>query len=870
MQRSIQRLPVSLPLLIVAAGAACLLAACGGGSANTASAPAGAATAAAATSMLEFDGGAAAAHAAGVTVEPSYHLAPVLADTPSAIDADGSSRSAFEAPNVKLIPEAARLISTRRLAVSRLVAGESATLTPSAASAATVVYYRPAQIRAAYGLPALPASYANLSATQLAQYGAGQTIYIIDSYDDQMIAGELGAFSQLFGIPDCNAGTLAPNASLPLAAPTKNGCDFYKVYSAANGTMTATAPTFDPKWAVEIALDVQWAHAMAPLARIVLIEAPDATFGGLTGAIQLANKMGPGVVSMSFGGSEGSYVLGADSYFQVPNMTYFAATGDNGEAVSWPSVSPYVVAVGGTTLNYSGSGARSEVAWSGTGGGVSAFEPTPAYQTTKAAAMPSYGFRAAADVAFNADPNSGQMTAVIPNQTTCSFCQVSWVIAGGTSLATPQWAGLAAVVNAMRVQAGKSMLGDPHVALYTQISSTASTYAANLYDVSTGNDGTCTLCLTRKGYDVPTGLGTPNASALINTLTGLQLASAPTVSGGYSISAIAGKATTFTATVNDANAYVMSLQGAPAGMTISSKAVVTWSLPVAGTYTVNVVATDSKTGLTGQGVYTVFVATATVPVISSGTVAGTASQALTFPVIVSDANPTTLTISGNPSGMTLSSAGMVSWAKPVAGTYSVTITAKDMMNGLTAAGVYSVVINKTAGPIVIGGNVAAVTGKPVSFSVTTSDTNPYTWSLAGAPTGMSISSTGTISWASPVAGNYSVNVVAKDNKTSLIGTGVVGLTVTQAGGPVVTATGLTGKAGTLLSGTIQINDSNANISGVGIGGAPAGMSVNASGGMSTFSVTWNAPVAGTYNLQVSATDAAGKSTAASLIVSITN
>ena len=869
MQRSIQPLPICPKLLVTAVGAACLLSACGG-QADMASAPTSTAPAAVTSSTLVFDGGATAAQAAGARFEPTYHLAPVLPDTPSAIDADGSSSSAHEAPQVKLIPEAVRRNSTSHLAVSKLVVGETVTMSPSASTAATTVYYRPAQIRAAYGLPALPASYANLSAAQLAQYGAGQTIYIIDSFDDQMIAGELGAFSQLFGLPACNSVTLAANASLPLSAPSKNSCDFYKIYSGANGTMSATAPAYDAKWAVETALDVQWAHAMAPLARIVLIEAPNATFGGMTGAIQLANKMGPGVVSMSFAGNEGSYVLGADSYFQAPNMTYFAATGDSGAAVSWPAVSPNVMAVGGTTLNYSGTGARSEVAWSSTGGGISAFEPTPAYQTTKSAGMQNYGFRAVADVAFNADPNSGQMTAVIPNQTTCSFCQVSWVIAGGTSLATPQWAGLAAIANAMRVQAGKGMLGDPHVALYTQIASTAATYAADFYDVATGNDGTCAVCVTKKGYDVPTGLGTPNASALINTLTGLQMASAPSVSGGYSISAIAGKAMTFTATVTDANAYTMSLQGAPNGMTINSKAVVTWNSPVAGTYTVNVVATDSKTGLTGQGVYTVFVATATVPIISSGTVAVTAGQALTFPVVVSDANPTSLTISGNPSGMTLSSAGLVSWAKPVAGTYSVTITAKDMINGLSAVGVYSVIVNKTAGPVVIGGNVAAVASTPVNFTVTTTDTNPCTWSLAGAPTGMSISANGAISWNSPIAGSYSVNVVAKDSKTGLVGTGVVGFTVTQAGGPIVTATGLTGKVGTPLSGTIQINDSSSNISGVGIGGAPAGMSVNASGGMSTFSVKWSAPVAGTYNLQVSATDAAGKSTAASIIVSITN
>lgn len=855
-------------LLLISAGS--LLAGCGG-STGTSPAQTGSSGAAVSTTTLNFGMSAAdAASTAMVSMHPTYHLAPVLPDVPTAIDADGSSASAKRAPGRKLIPAFAHRASTRELGLDQLVSGETVDFSADTGTATSSVTYSPAQVRAAYGLPTLPSSYANLSAAQLAQYGAGQTVYIIDANDDQQIAGELGAFSQLFGLPACGTNSLASSAQLPLAAPSGNSCDFYKVYSNAGGTISNTAPAFDANWAVEIALDVQWVHAIAPLARIVLIETPDASFASLSGGIQLANQMGPGVVSMSFGGAEGSYVLAADSLFQAPHMSYFAATGDNGEAVSWPSVSPYVVGVGGTTLTYTGTGSRTEVTWSGTGGGVSAYEPTPIYQNSSVPGMQSYGKRVVADVAFNANPNSGQYVAVISNQTTCTFCQVSWVTAGGTSLATPQWAGIAAVVNAMRVNTGAAMLGDPHAFLYNQIAATTTSYAANLYDVKTGTDGSCTVCSAKTGFDIPTGLGTPNTASLITTLTGLKTASAPVVSGGISVSAIAGKALTFTASVTDPTPYTMSLQNAPAGMTVSSKGVVTWSNPAIGNYTVNVVARDTQTGLSGQGTYSVFVASGAAPIVSAGTVAGTVGQALSFAVIVSDLNPTTLSLTGAPSGMTISSGGVVTWNSPVAGTYSLSVTAKDMMNGLSTKGSYSIIINKTAGPVVSAGNISGTAGVALSFPVTLTNTNPVTWSLAGAPSGMTISTSGTVQWSKPVAGNFIVSVVARDSKTGLVGTGSYALTINAATGPTFTSIGLTGKAGTPLHGSFQIGDNGSYIVGVGVGGAPLGMAVSGAGSMSNFTVDWSNPVAGTYALQVSATDAAGHSGSADLIVTITN
>ena len=137
-----------------------------------------------------------------------------------------------------------------------------------------------------------------------------------------------------------------------------------------------------------------------PLARLVLIEAPDASVNNLAGAIRLATRMGPGVVSMSFGANEGSWVSSLSSFATSGMSCHLAATGDNGAAVSWPAVSSRVVAVGGTSLTWTGSGSRSETTWSSTGGGISSFVAQPSYQ----AGTNNASKRAVADVAFNANP----------------------------------------------------------------------------------------------------------------------------------------------------------------------------------------------------------------------------------------------------------------------------------------------------------------------------------------------------------------------------------------------------------------------------------------------------------------------------------
>ncbi|WP_343731069.1 S53 family peptidase [Duganella sp.] len=705
-----QYFPRALTLTCIAA----LLSACGSSENSADNAPAqAAAPLATAATVLQLDDGTLPAADAQQFAQPAFHMAPVLLDTPE----DAAPGAAAPATvHTQTVPSAFRRLSSRQLTVDMLrhaQANRSATAdsdsgstsaTPLATST-TVVTYTPAQIRAAYGLPTLPSSYSNLTAAQAAQLGAGQTIYIVDAMHNPNVAAELAAFNSKFGLPACTTKTIATNASLPLATASSSACELSVVYSTAAGGMTGTAPAYDAGWATEIALDVQWAHATAPLARIVLIEAASASYDNLLGGVRLANNLGPGIVSMSFGGSETSGTSVADSVFSGAKMTYLAATGDSGAAVSWPSVSPKVLAVGGTTLSYSGAGARSEVVWSSTGGGVSQYVATPAYQSTAVPGMGTAIRRTVADVAFNADPNSGQYVAVIA----AGSSTVKWTSVGGTSLSTPQWAGLIAIANALRAQNGKAVLAQPHSALYTNIATVAGSYASVFADITQGSHGTCSGCSGEVGYDQATGLGTPNGASLLSTLSGLTVQTAPVVSGA-TINGKVGTALSFTVAVTASNAVTYALTGAPSGMSISSAGVVSWATPVAGTYNVSVTAKDSVNGLSGQGVYSVVIAassstspstsktSSTPPVITATTLSGVAGKALsgTIAVKVSNSGAVSLSISGAPLGMSFSASGMnvaVAWPSPVAGSYTLKVTATDGA-GVSATASIPVTISK--------------------------------------------------------------------------------------------------------------------------------------------------------------------------------
>lgn len=501
---------------------------------------------------------------------------------------------------------------TLELSMAQLPAAVAAqVMRPMASVGDEYTIYTPAQIRAAYNMPALPAPGAALTQAQAAALGAGQTIYVIDAFHDPYIAQELAAFNTRFGLPACSVTVLGPTRALPLAGASTVGCELLVAASTAAGGISATAPAYDYGWATEIALDVQWAHATAPLARLVLIEAQDSSLASLVGAIKLANNMGPGVVSMSFGGKEGNWTDLLDSLFASDSMTYLAATGDNGPQVDWPAVAPRVLAVGGTTLRFSGAGERIETSWSSTGGGFSAYTPTPGYQSAAVPGVGGKAFRGVADVAMNADPATGQYVARIEPGAT----QPVWISAAGTSLATAQWAGVMAVANAQRALGGKPPLGAPHALLYESIASRPGDYFSAFSDVTAGSNGACSHCGAAAGYDTLTGLGTPKVEGLIallsqfTALPSVQSSPAPgtavsTTIGNEDIVGVEGLAMAGSIVFSDPSStrLKVTISGVPNGLELvaSGQSVLAkWAKPRAGSYNLRVQAVNDM-GQTAQ------------------------------------------------------------------------------------------------------------------------------------------------------------------------------------------------------------------------------------------------------------------------------
>jgi subtilase family serine protease len=341
----------------------------------------------------------------------------------------------------------------------------------------------PTQIAHAYGFDKIAFSNGAVKGS-----GAGQTIAIVDAYDDPNIASDLATFSAKFNLPQMNS------AGAPVFSELK-----------------ATGVTADAGWAMETALDVEWAHAIAPQANIVLIEAKTASLTDLLGAVNAARlQTKASVVSMSWGSNEFSSEAGYDSYFTTPSghtpMTFVASSGDTGAPASWPAISSNVLSVGGTSLTLDSAGNYlSESAWSGSGGGGSYYIPRPSYQNRVIAS----GSRVDPDVAYNADPNTGY---AVYNSVTQSNGQSGWFQMGGTSAAAPQWAALLAVANQGRATIGKTTLnGRSQVlpALYNAPST-------DFHDITSGaSRGTITYAAA-PGYDVATGLGTPKADLITN------------------------------------------------------------------------------------------------------------------------------------------------------------------------------------------------------------------------------------------------------------------------------------------------------------------------------------------------------------------
>jgi subtilase family serine protease len=308
-------------------------------------------------------------------------------------------------------------------------------------------------------------------------------VAIVDAYDQPNMLSDLQTYSSTFNLPQlANCSGAIINSSVPC---------FKKV----SQTGTLKYPKTDAGWALEISLDVEAVHAMCDNCRILLVEATSPTNANLLKAVDTAIGLGATVISNSYGGSETSTEKTTyDNHFNHLGIGIFASSGDNGYGVSYPAASRYIIAVGGTKLTLTSTGAySSETAWADGGSGCSKYEIKPTWQNDSGCNK-----RTVADVAADADPTSG---AAVYDSVMYQG-QKGWFKIGGTSLSSPLVAGIFATGNSLTTtqQAGSFLYG---------LSS------SHFHDITTGSNGTCTLtylCKARAGYDGPTGLGSPNGA----------------------------------------------------------------------------------------------------------------------------------------------------------------------------------------------------------------------------------------------------------------------------------------------------------------------------------------------------------------------
>jgi hypothetical protein len=376
----------------------------------------------------------------------------------------------------------------------------------------------PMTIRHAYGIDQITFNGGTITGD-----GSGQTIAIVDAFDNPGLvsstnagfnASDLHQFDQQFSLPD----------------PT-----FTKV--EVGGT-----PGTNTGWGLEIDLDVEWAHVIAPKANIILFEALDNSTSNLLAAVNAAeNTASVNVITMSWGALDNGAEPTFESSLVTPaghqGITFFASTGDSGAPGVYPGASPNVVGVGGTTLNTSGNNYVSEVGWSSGGGGITEFAKPP-YQS---GVTQSTTKRTIPDIAFDADPNSG----VPVYDVQYSGASTPWTQVGGTSLSSPCWAALIAIADQGMVASGSVSLNGTTQTLPLLYKLTT----ADFHDITSGYNG----YYAGVGYDLVTGIGTPIANQLIPDL--VQAANpflhvvATTPPGGGDVFGTAP--TTFTATLSN-------------------------------------------------------------------------------------------------------------------------------------------------------------------------------------------------------------------------------------------------------------------------------------------------------------------------------
>jgi len=432
----------------------------------------------------------------------------------------------------------------------------------------------PAQLRHAYGIDQI--RFTGPGGTTVTGDGSGQMIAIVEDGIDPTLGADLTTFDQFYGIP---------------APPS------FEVVDQSGATTNVGIDGI----VAEASLDVEWAHAVAPGASMIVYNADNnansaaASIEDLIEAMQQASKLpGVSVVTLSYGVSESSLAAvglneqSFDSDFTTPGVTFLAASGDFGIygdggdeiGVNYPAASPNVVSVGGTSIaidpagDYPGTGPSGEIAWGdgtesgsadsggGSGGGLSAVEPEPAWQSGGVpASIDPVDARALPDVAMDSgslqqyDVFTSTLSANTSSSNTSSGEAVGWLGDAGTSAAAPIWAGLIAIADQ-----GRALAGGTPLTGYTQtLPALYSLPAADFHDILYGNNG----YPAGPGYDLDTGLGTPLANLLVPDLAGYEIPSQMAIKTEPPSSVVAGGTFGLTVQVED------SLGNAVSGGTVT-------------------------------------------------------------------------------------------------------------------------------------------------------------------------------------------------------------------------------------------------------------------------------------------------------------
>jgi Fibronectin type III domain len=789
---------------------------------------------------------------------------PFMAGSPAVAATPSPSPASFAAVCPPATPGTSECLALRGTAPVT-PAGSGSGVSPAATTS-----YGPSDLQSAYALP---------SGTQ----GSGMTVAVVDAYDLPTAESDLGTYRSSFGLPACT---------------TANGC-FRKV-DQTGGT---NYPPSNSGWGGEIALDIEMVSAICPNCHILLVEANDSTDTNLGIAVDEAVSLGAMAVSNSYGGPEFSTEGSAyDAYYNHPGVAVTVATGDCGydcsgtyggshsKSVEYPAASPYVIAVGGTSLVRDGSTRGwTETAWGdsygGGGSGCSAYEAKPSWQHD-----PSCAKRMEADVSAVADPATGVQV----------YDAGSWYVFGGTSVASP-------IVAAVYALAGTPTPGTyPASYLYAG--------SSQLNDAVGGSNATyysCSItyyCNAVAGYDGPTGLGTPNgtaafmpatvpgkptavsatpgnASALVSwsapssnggsAITGYTVASTPSSAGCTTTGALSctvsgltnGQSYTFTVTATNAvgpgaasdpspPVTPVGPPGKPTGVAATpgnASASVSWLAP----------ATDGGSAITG---YTVASSPSSAGCTTTGALSCTVSgltngQSYTFTVTATNgigtgppsdpsAAVTPATVPGAPTGVTATrgnASAAVAWSAPAsnggATITSYTVTASD---GTHTCGWTSGQLSCTVSGLTNG----------VAYTFTVTATN---WAGTGSPSGPSNSVTPATVPGQPTGvggtpGNASA-VVSWTAPSDDGGSAITGYTVasspssagcTTAGALSCTVSGLTDGQGYTFTVTAANSvgpglpsGPSATVTPATVPGAPTG--VTATRGDASALVSWSAP-----------------------------